>query len=168
MVHTEDLLNILEQKDIILDYMPLKDSRNGFYINSDGTDMIVMNPQVQHNQIAFRSTLAEEIGHYYTTVGDCTPYKDRDFQQQLKYEKAEYSAHRYAGELMISTDELLALVATLIPINMHSLAEAFMVDETIIQSKLRSMAAVKLIWFLANGKKLVLSNLPDVYLYEAF
>ncbi len=168
MVKTDKLFKIIEDEGIELVYQPLPNILDGMYHFIGKIFYILIDEGIVLNERLFRTVLAEEIGHYYTCNWDSVTRRRASIQGLIKYERAELKAHRWAANFMIPTDMLLAVLDRLKLITMPELSHIFDVEEHMIVTKLEAMAAIQHTWNLANGKSLVLTNLPDVYLYEAF
>lgn len=168
MVATETLHNLVENEGITLEYSPLPHGLSGVFHISDGVGIILISDTISMIPRKYRSVLAEEIGHYYTCSWNSVSQRRVSLQGQIRYEKAELKARRWAAEYMIPTDMLLASLCKLKPVTLAGLADRFNVEEALVLKKLEAMAAKRLTWPLEDGRKLVLTNLPDVYLYEAF
>jgi Domain of unknown function (DUF955). len=83
-----------------------------------------------------RSIMAEELGHHFTTVGQCISREFYNYSNRLQIDKAEYVALRWAANYLISDDDLLdALQEGLDDIS--SLAERFTVTPDIIKLRLK-------------------------------
>jgi len=168
MIKTEALHRIIEDEGIYLVYQALPGGLDGMYHVSEGSSAILISEKVIINERQYRTVLAEEIGHYFTCSWDSVSRRRTSIAGRIKYEKAELKALRWAADYMIPTDLLLAFICSQQPVTLSGLAEKFEVEESLVRHKLEAMAAVKYTWNLTNGKRLVLANLPDVYLFEAF
>lgn len=168
MIETEALHRIIAEEGILLNYQALPSGLNGLYHISEGSSAILISDRVVMNERQYRTVLAEEIGHYYTCSWDSVTRRRASTTGKIRYEKAELKAQRWAAEYMIPTDLLLISICTMQPVTLTGLADHFDIEESLVQHKLEAMAAVKQYWPLDNGRILLLTNLPDVYLYEAF
>lgn len=168
MVATEALHRIIEDEGILLEYQALPGELDGMFHFFEGSCAILIEESIVMKERRYRSVLAEEIGHYFTCSWDSISRRRGTLHGRIKYEKAEMKAHRWAADYMISTELVLAAMDTMHPVSLLSLSDIFTVEESLVQHKLAAMAAIRHTWHLASGKRLVLTNLPDVYLYEAF
>lgn len=167
MIQTEALHKLIQDEGILLNYSVLPDGLEGMCHLIDGTSAIVIDERIVINERQYRTVLAEELGHHFTLSWNSVSRRKASIGGTIKYEKAELKAHRWAADYMIPTNPLLESLCQLQPITMESLAEHFAVDESLVTHKLEALAAEKFYWDLENGLRLVLTNLPDVYLYKA-
>lgn len=167
MVRTEALHRLVKDEGILLGYQALPGGLDGMFHIYDGTSAIVIDEGIVMKERQYRTVLAEEIGHHFTCNWDSVSRRKGSTGGKIKYEKAEMKAHRWAADYMIPTDQLLAAMNRMEPISLARLAERFCVEESLVRNKLEVMAAIRHTWRLDDGRKLVLTNLPDVYLYEA-
>lgn len=168
MIKTEELMRLIFREGIVLEHKVMKESFKGVYYSADGLHAIFINSGITDNHTLYRSVLAEELGHHFTSIGDCTPLRCMSYQNRLSYDRNELSALRWAAEFLMPTDELMTKIATLHPVTLPTLASIFGVEAYLVLRKLEIMAGIKHTWYLQGGRTLVLTNLPDVYLYETF
>lgn len=168
MIKTEELIRLVFREGIILEHKPMTPAVQGVYYNIEGLRAIIINEAVVERAVLYRSVLAEELGHHFTSIGDTTPHRAMSYRERTRYEKAERAAVRWAADTLMPTVLFTAVLGGLLPITLPAAAEAFAVEEYLVMAKLEAMAAEKHFWVLKGGRTLSLAALPDVHLYDAF
>lgn len=165
MSKINNLLTIVTDHDIILDYCNLGTNHKGYFEYSNGQNFIFLHEDIYDDTAMHQSVLAEELGHYFTTIGNNTPYKYSSYSSKMRVEKYELYAHRWAADYLIPTVEVLAYARAKAFSSYKDLAELFQVTELLAKTKLEHMALIKPYWDLGNSSDMVLTNLPSIYLY---
>jgi len=75
MVETSELEALINKCGIIKEFAPLPKSILGYYYCNSDYYFILINESIKNNERLYRTVLAEEIGHFKTTIGDITPRK---------------------------------------------------------------------------------------------
>lgn len=83
-----------------------------------------------------RSVIAEELGHHFTSVGNCLPKEFYNYSARQHVDKAEYKALRWAANYLISDDPLLDAFTDGID-GVSTLAEYFMFTPEIANLRLK-------------------------------
>ncbi|MCR4442181.1 MAG: ImmA/IrrE family metallo-endopeptidase [Peptococcaceae bacterium] len=113
----ETLLEEAAKEQIEIAYLPLKDRLKGLY----GDNVIAINSNI--NTTAEKACiLAEELGHYHTTVGDILD------QTKLNNKKQEKRAHVWAYKRLVPLDKLISAYEARV-MNRFELAEYLGVTE---------------------------------------
>src|SRR3546814_4160318 len=73
----EDMLTLAAQDGIIVEYYPFQKPLLGIYMQLDGTSPIIGLSTHLKTLAEKRCVMAEELGHHFTSVGNCIP--DREF-----------------------------------------------------------------------------------------
>ena len=110
MVYTDQMLALAaeHQINITLADLPLK--IHGFY-NTDGYDRsIVINQRIPESGPLYRSILAEELGHHFTTSGGLSPVNKQSCSDKIDYDRQESKAVRWATSFLIPTGSLLSRI----------------------------------------------------------
>lgn len=134
-----DIYKIIDKEHIILEEVPFKNNFDGIYFKVPGLEPAIgINAKIVGNSKKYLSTLTEELGHHFTTIGDltseCFTYSDK-----LIRSKKEFKARRWAANFLISDEELqLALQYPFT--NISSLCDHFNVTEEIIQMKILTLS----------------------------
>ncbi len=69
-----------------------------------------MNESIRGDERLYRCVLAEEIGHYRTTIGDITPRKYMCYSDRLTLDKMELAALRRATDFVIPTEQVISFL----------------------------------------------------------
>jgi Zn-dependent peptidase ImmA (M78 family) len=163
MRRTEELEELIEFYGISLHITPLTSSVSGFYFHDSMGSRIVMNSNI-YDANEYRSVLAEELGHHLTTVGDIRPHAyPHSLRNSCNINKQELKAVKWAADFLIPTSELIDYIKTQSSITLDAIMEQFGVSEWLIVEKFRFMAKRKFLWHLDQGRVLVLSNLPSIF-----
>lgn len=166
MVETDELEEILKKCRIIKKYAPLPASVLGYYSYDGDYYVILINESIRNNEMLYRTVLAEEIGHYRTTIGDITPRMYMSYRDRIGVDKKELIALKWAADFLIPTDLLLSILKDQSFINFNELLEIFCVTKELLLHKLKFMAKERMIWKIDDNRKLSLLSLPSVYMYE--
>lgn len=92
----EDLINEIEKDGVEVIEMKFKGTAKGYYCDN----IIAISSNNKSNAERY-STLAEEIGHHYTTYGNISDQKD------VRNRKQEKRARNYACERIVGIIELI-------------------------------------------------------------
>lgn len=167
MDNIKNLYKIIEDERIILDYEYLGEKAGGYYEYDGDKHFIFINSVIVDDTSIHQSILAEELGHYYTSVGDNTPARSSPYFDRVYIEKTELYAARWAADYLMPTKEVLEYAKEKKFSNYRELGDLFSVTETLAKVKLEHMAAIKSYWSLDNGYDLILTNLPSLYLFKS-
>jgi len=83
----------------------------------------------------FRTVLAEELGHHFTSSHDGLPKTFYHYRDRIKVSREEYRALKWAAKFLISKDSLKEVVANGLR-EIWELAEYFEVDESLVRLRL--------------------------------
>lgn len=167
MVETDKMLEILERCQIILEYVSLPEYVLGYYTFDNGYYIILINEIIKNEEKLLRSVLAEEIGHYRTTIGDLTPRKYMCYSKRIEIDKKELLALKWATDFLIPTEMLLQKIKNETTLNIHDLIDYFHVTKEFFMQKLEFLAKQCPVWDIDTKRSLYL-NLPSVFLYDKF
>lgn len=167
MFKLNQLLDIAKDENIILEYCDLPDSMGGHMYLLGDFKFILINNNVLKDKIAHKAVLAEELGHYFTTTKNSIPYKYNSYRDRLSIDKEEQRALRWAANFLMPTDELLEDITDVYFSSYYDLCEIYDVPDYLAKIKIEHMAAIKSNWDLSDGTSLVLSNLPNIYVFKA-
>lgn len=168
MIKTEKLEIILDKCHIIKEFAPLPPSVLGHYHYDENYYLILINESIRNNEKLYRTVLAEEIGHYRTTIGDITPRRYMHYTNRIVIDKKELLALRWAVNFLVPTELLLSVIKDRLVSTLEEIADFFVVTEEFIIHKLEFMSKEKLYWEIDETKYLVLSNLPSIHIYNKF
>jgi len=165
MISTEKLDIILKKCHIIKEFAALPDQILGYYYCDGNYYVILINEKIRGDEKLYRCVLAEEIGHYRTTIGDITPrkYCDRD---RLKIDKMELLALKWATEFIVPTEKLLESLKEFKLPSIDMLVDQFQVTYDFMLQKLEFMSKQNCIWDIDSKRSLYLLNFPSIHIYE--
>lgn len=113
-----------------------------------------------NDPIMLRSVLAEEIGHYFTTIGNHIPSENMTYNEMLLIEKQENKASKWSTDYLIPTKSLLDCFSVDEYITWAELSRLFQVTEELIKHKLTFMSRELLQWYISDNRVLCLTTLP--------
>jgi Zn-dependent peptidase ImmA (M78 family) len=166
MVPTYQLEEIINKCRIIKELAQLPNNILGYYCFEDGYYFILINESINNNERVYRTVLAEEIGHYRTTIGDITPRKYMCYEDRMVIDKKELAALKWAVNFLIPTEMLLNIVKDGLCPTLSEIAEYFVVTEEFITKKFEFMSNQKQLWDIDEHRSLCLYNLPSILIYN--
>ncbi|MCT4565008.1 MAG: ImmA/IrrE family metallo-endopeptidase [Maledivibacter sp.] len=166
MIGTEQLESIVNKANIIKEFAPLPYSALGYFYSDGDFHLILINKEIRKDERLYRTILAEEIGHYMTTVGDYTPRREMTYSEKIDIDKKELLALRWTTDFLIPTELLLKAIKDRLVGNFEEMLDYFYVTEEFLLHKLRFMAKEKMKWEIDDRRYLVLSGLPSLYVFE--
>ena len=103
----DDLLHLAEKERITIDYWDFVPPLEAVFLSlPNGKAFIGLDKSLKKNIPYMRCVLAEEIGHYYTTVGDHLPVTLFHYAHRITLSQAEHKALRWAAEYLMPADEI--------------------------------------------------------------
>lgn len=165
MISTEKLETILDKCQILKLYAPLPQSVLGYYYCHKDYYIILINEKIKNNERLYRAVLAEEIGHYRTTIGDITPRKYMCYSERIELDKKELAALKWATDFLVPTDKLIDTIKNKVALTFEELLDHFYVTEEFLMLKFKFMAKKKIVWELDDKRYLCLHSLPTVSIF---
>ena len=92
----ETLLNVAQTEHVKVLYLPMRENLKGLYYDQ----VIALNKNIE-TTAEKTCVLAEELGHYYTTVGDILD------QRKIQNRKLERRARAWANKKLVPLDNLI-------------------------------------------------------------
>lgn len=166
-IPTNQLHDILAEEHICLEYLDLV-SAHGFYLYLEECTVIGISNAIVHNQKLFRTVLAEEIGHHFTIISNKQPTEYLTYSDRLGLDKSESAALKWAADFLIPTPALLEFLNEKKLIHLQDIEEHFKVMDYLVHIKFKTLASKKPFYTLSDGRSLVLTNLPDIHIFEPF
>lgn len=165
MSNLERLFNLAGKENIDIHYFNLKEiGCLGLSVEKQDMNIIFLDHTLKEDKYKLIEVLSEELGHYFTSyensISNINTYRDK-----LKVSRCENKATRWATHFLVNEDEIIRLINGNIT-SLHEIAEILGVDSKIILKKLEYISKTKSMLDLRNGKYLVLTNLPNIYIYE--
>lgn len=167
MTRLEKLFDLTEKLGIKVYFNDLKQlGFLGLYIESEkSSHTILIDNSIKNNNRELVRILSEELGHYYTSAGnfisDVTTYR-----KKLDINKCEFKSEKWLCEYLIPEDELIDAI-NFKPTSIEEICEYLDISIDIIMTRLKSLALKKESLDLGNNKFLMLTNLPNIYVYDA-
>jgi Zn-dependent peptidase ImmA (M78 family) len=166
MITTEKLETIITKCHIIKSFYPLPKSTLGYYYYDGDYYCILINESIKSSERLYRVVLAEEIGHYRTTIGDITPRKYMCYADRLAVDKKELQALKWATDFLIPTETLLKVIKERVASTVQELSDYFFVTHDFFMRKLGFMAKQKDLWDIDEERVLCLYSLPSVFIHQ--
>ncbi|MDF2545767.1 MAG: peptidase [Anaerosolibacter sp.] len=166
MITTEKLETIITKCHIIKSFYPLPESTLGYYYYDGNYYCILINESIKSNERLYRVVLAEEIGHYRTTIGDITPRKYMCYRDRLEVDKKELQALKWATDFLIPTDMLIRVINDKVISSIQDITDYFLVTYDFLMRKLEFMANQKIVWDIGEKHVLCLHSLPSIYVHK--
>lgn len=161
----EALFNLAQKENIGIHWVELKEiGCLGLNVEKKGLPhMIFLDNSLRHDNELLLEIFSHELGHYFTTVGNFI--KGNVYSDSLQINKVENKANRWACEFLITEDEIITALNKNIS-TCDELADYLGVSTTILLKRLEYLALQKQMLDLSYGKYLILTNLPNFYIYN--
>ncbi|QZY56662.1 peptidase [Crassaminicella profunda] len=166
MIPTDKLETIIIKCEIIKEFMPLPPSVLGYYYSDGDYSLILIAEKIRNNERLYRIVLAEEVGHYRTTIGDITPRRYMCYSDRINVDKKELLALKWATNFLIPTNMLISVIKQRIATTFHDLVNYFFVTEEFLIEKFKFMAKEKSTWAIDEKRMLYLGSLPSIFIYN--
>jgi len=163
-----ELMEIIDINDIFFEKLELPNNVYGYYQNSNAESYILISDKVNlsNNESLYKCILAEEIGHYFTCIGNNVPHKSNSYHSDLLIEKQEVKAIKWATDYLIDTDLLLDYLRHNTMAKLSDIADHFQVTEDFIIRKLEFMKRKDCFWQLKDEIYLYLMDLPTIAIVD--
>lgn len=125
--------------------------------------MIFLDNSIKKDRRLHTSTLAHELGHYFTSFGNSI--EQTNYTKKILNGKYENKADKWACEFLVPEQDLCDVLIKNITC-IHELAESLDVDMEILLKRLEYLALQKQTIKISDTKCLILTNLPNLYFYE--
>ena len=166
MVTNDALCGLLHSENIPIMLATLPERVKGFYSSFNEETSIVMNRCLDEWGPEYRSILAEELGHHFTSPVEALPRSGIPYYERLQHDRVESKAVRWAADFLIPTELLLRRIEDCLVSCIQELADALQVTVELMQHKLYYMSCKALYWPLSDGRSLCLASLPSIYIYN--
>ncbi|UWD46835.1 ImmA/IrrE family metallo-endopeptidase [Clostridioides difficile] len=159
------LLDLANNEEIEIYYTDkIADDIKGLYINKQGLKIISLLNSLKQNKTKLIEVLAEELGHHFTSVGNYVSSKNIH-KNKILIDKTENKALRWACEFLITEEEIIHIINSKITC-VYEMAEMLEVSIEFLLKRLEFLSRKKNMLDLGNNRFLVLTNLPNFYIYE--
>lgn len=132
----ENLYKLASEHGVMIESWPLKNPLDAVYIKEPGLPpVIAISSTISETSAKYKTLLAHELGHHFTSAGDALPSRFYSYGETLCAARFEYRAHKWAAEYLMPLDKLVdAFNAGLR--ETWELAEHFGVTEDLIEFRL--------------------------------
>lgn len=131
-----DLISLAYNEGIALEYWDFEPPLEGVYWKHPELPPVIgLSKTLFDNPKHLRTVLGEELGHHFTTVGDCVAVRRCSYADRVSLDRSEYRALSWAARHLIPFDSLLYVVRRG-RTEPWELAEIFDVDESLIRFRL--------------------------------
>lgn len=136
-----DLISLACNEGIKVEYWDFEPPLEGVYWKHPELPPIIgLSKALFGNRKHFRTVLAEELGHHFTTAGNyvwevCFHYSDR-----VNASRAEYRARKWAARYVMPRDKLVNALRRGI-VEIWDLSDCFEVDEELVRLRLEILRA---------------------------
>jgi Zn-dependent peptidase ImmA (M78 family) len=163
----EKLYNLAHENKIDIHWFNLKHlGFLGLNVEKEGLPhMIFLDPSIKQDNKLYLEVLAHELGHYFTTVGNFINKPDI-YSDNLQINKCEYKADKWACEFLITEEEIIRALNKNYVTSIHELANELEVSVHFSEKRLEYLSKQKQMLDLGKDKYLILTNLPNFYVYE--
>ncbi len=126
----DKLIKILEIENIKLIFLDLPTYLKGIFVSSNKEKFIILSNTLPDNQ-HLRVTLAHELGHYFTCLGDCVSLSCTTHTCRFFATLNEAKADRWAAKFLIPREELLECMRKEMPF--YELVQYFQVTPELLK-----------------------------------
>ncbi|MBP2657264.1 MAG: hypothetical protein H6Q69_296 [Firmicutes bacterium] len=132
----DELFKIAKHEGIIVETFPLQPPLYGVYLCQPGSKPVIGLSNVIATDRERRCIMAEELGHHFTTVGQCIPREFYHRNMRSNINRAEHKAMRWAAKHLIPKCRLIQAIESGIT-TIWDLTEYFNVVEDILLFRLK-------------------------------
>ena len=163
----EKLFQIASDEGIIIDYTDkLPRGLEGLHLHLEGIGHIIsILYYIKYDKNKFIEVLSEELGHYFTSVGD-NLININSYRDYLKVCKCEKQALNWSVNTIISNNDLKQAFKNNCA-SYYDIADFLSVPEKLVIEKFKYLASKNNTGYISLGEyKIILSNLPNVLIYK--
>lgn len=166
MTRLEKLYNLADKNNIKVYFFNLKEiGCLGLNIEKEEVGhLIFLDNKLKHNNKLHIEVLSHELGHHFTTQGNYIS-KPLSYLDKLQELKCESKANRWAYDYLVPKKDLIEAINKNID-NINDLADYFDVRTEFMIKRIEYLSLRTQMLCLDNGKYLILTNLPNLYIYE--
>jgi Zn-dependent peptidase ImmA (M78 family) len=161
------LFEIAAENNISIEYVNFPDNIQGLYFKDEGIDPVIgINNKIISDPSLFTCVLAEELGHHFTTVGDCAA-EYYSYSDRLIVNKKETLALKWATELLMPLNEIVQAVKDKIT-DFHEIASYLQVTEQFLLKRFEFISKRQPYIEVDKSQVIMLTKLPCIYLMNKF
>lgn len=168
MITNDMIFALAHEQHISITLVPLPQKIQGLYSYCETNPQIAINQNLSEESPEYRSILAEELGHHFTSSGETHPQTGMAYYNRIQHDRIESRATKWAADFLIPTELLLRRIEDCSVSCIHELADAFQVTIELMQHKLYFMSCKAFYWPLSDDRSLCLVSLPSIYIYDPF
>lgn len=132
-----EMCKIAERENIEIEWQDFIPPVRGIYWAPDGIPPVIwLDKSLEHHPRLLRCVMAEELGHHFTTTGNCLCRTYFNYRDRLAVSKAEYRALKWAAEYLIPKRQLQKALRVRND-TLWDLAELFDVTEEMMDFRIR-------------------------------
>lgn len=167
MSKLNQLLELAKKEKIDIHYLDIKEiGVLGLYVKNEGLPhMIFLDTSIKNDKYKLIEVLAEELGHYFTSIGNSVN-NIHTYRDKLNVGKCENKATKWATNFLVSEDDIIQVVNSNITC-IYEMADIIGVSIEILMNKFEYLSKSKQSLDLKNGKYLILTNLPNLIIYNS-
>jgi len=168
MRNISQLQQLMQENNILFGLDDLPRNTYGYFQSSESGDYIIINDciDIQNDDALLKCVLAEEIGHYFTTIGINEPVNTNTYHRNMMIEKEETKALKWATDYLIDTELLIAYLADHTLAKVPDIAHHFQVTDNFVINKLEFMKRKDEYWKLRDQIYLCLVRLPTIFIAD--
>jgi Zn-dependent peptidase ImmA (M78 family) len=129
-----ELIKVATQNNIRVEFWNFDWPLEAIYYD-EKRPWILLSKELFSDRAHFRSVLAEELGHHFTSAGDRIIRADADYQDVLEIGRQEYRAKVWAARFLMSVEDLERAFCRGLKHDWE-LAEYFCVDKQLINVRM--------------------------------
>jgi Zn-dependent peptidase ImmA (M78 family) len=161
------LFEIASENDISIEYVNFPANIQGLYFKDEGIDPVIgINKNITSDQRLFTCVLAEELGHHFTTVGDCAA-EYYSYSDRLIVNKKETLALKWATERLLPIEEIVQAIKSRI-FEFSDMASFLQVTEQFLLKRFEFISLRQPYIEIEKTKVIMLTKLPCIYLMNRF
>jgi len=163
----EKLMAVIEEECVFIEYVDFPDMIQGLYYKAENCPPVIgISETIVSDKKLFTAVLAEEVGHYFTTVGDTTA-EYYSYRGRLVLNKQEILALKWATEFLLPVDEIIQGVKEK-HLDFNGLSDFLEVPSEFLLERLKFLAKKKDYIEIDHNTYLMLNNLPNLNIIKNY
>ncbi len=164
----DKLYNLADRHNIRIHFFDLLEEIGclGLHIEDEIiSGRIFLDNSLKNDKNKHIEVLAEELGHFFTSVG-VSVGNIKTYSDKLELNRCENKADRWATNFLITEEDIINLINKNITC-VYEMADSLGVSVEILLKKFEYLSKSKQSLDLKNGKYLILTNLPNLIIYNS-
>ncbi len=163
----EKLMEVINKEGIFLEYVSFHEIIQGLFYKAENCPPVIgINESIVSDKKLFLIVLAEEVGHYFTTIGDTTG-EYYSYKSRLTLNKQEALALKWATEFLLPVDEIVKGIRDK-SLNFSELADFLGVTDDFLFERFKFLSQNKNYIKADNNTYINLNNLPNISIVEDY